>query len=643
MYILQVAPLLRLPSTLTHSLTYYHTDHIPRGGVVRISVRNTSHLGVVLSSQSVQEAKMYLRKDSTFSLKQIEEVFFSEPLLSEHQLHVAEWMSTYYAFSLGMLLKSFLPRIHSGLKRLPPQLQKPELTPGPSQNRPSFEMGILSETDAHRPSRLLDLLKSITSHEGQILLLIPSLPALEYYQTHLTECFSNTTLSVITSSLSTRAFRTEWTAIRTGDRSLILGTRAALFLPFHNLHTVIIEDESSGSYYSFDMYPRYHTVDIAYRLALSHGSRLLFSTFLPSLKVNHLLETHGICAPDYPKLPAQTETLNLANERIHGGIPFVSAKGLQAVSANVPTLILSNRRGHSPFIVCQSCGFRFTCPHCDSLLVEHAFHVAGTDITRIFVCHKCTRKFKPKDTCPECQSTDLTFAGAGTERVASMIQEKFPEFTVGILDTDYTPEFETQKDLFERWQHSDVHILVATQMVTKFFALPLSNPPLTIIREGDLSFRFPQFTAKEDTLQTFTRLITQSRYTYIQSWDPNPPEEQTSSPLPALQAGNIATLYETEREERQTFGYPPFGELIAIHSLHRKRAKAWDQARRTKSVLSDISLTPLGPIESVRRRGQFQVSLLLLVNPTDAEGIKRRLLGILERGQQIDINPEDVL
>ncbi|MFB6225069.1 MAG: hypothetical protein ABEI13_01280, partial [Candidatus Paceibacteria bacterium] len=88
---------------------------------------------------------------------------------------------------------------------------------------------------------------------------------------------------------------------------------------------------------------------------------------------------------------------------------------------------------------------------------------------------------------------------------------------------------------------------------------------------------------------------------------------------------------------------PPYKELVAIHSTHRQKAKAWDQARRTKRVLKDISLSTLGPVEHIHSGGRFQVSLLLRLDPHESPSIKRRLLGLIERGQQIDIDPKDVL
>jgi len=643
MVILQVAPLLRLPSTLTEYLTYYHTEHVPRGSVVRVPVGNGHYLGVVLFSQSLEEAKMAVRKGQHMSLKHIDSVFWGTPLLSEEQLRLAEWMARSYAFSLGMLLRSFLPRIHSGLKNVPREVvHLPAPRAASVASRPA--LGVITISDARRPTYIHDLLSAHAKQSGQLLFLVPSLYALQFYAASLKEIFPEEQVSILTSSLSTRQFRTEWVHIRDGTRRVILGTRAALFVPFADLNTILMEDESSNAYYSFDMYPRYHTADVAYQMARLHNARLIFSGPVPSLKSLHLLHTHGISAPEFPPLPVERMThSNLANERRPGEVPLIGAEALATVAADVPTLILSNRRGSSPFIICRACGFRFTCPHCDSLLVEHTFHVQGSAITHIFVCHKCTSKFKPRSQCPECQSPDIKYGGAGTEKVAEHLQETFPNVSVRILDTDYTPDFETQADVFQRWQAGEISILVATHMVEKFLALPLAHAPLTIIRESDLALRFPQFSAKEHALQSFARVILQSRHTYLQSWNPAPPEEQTGSPLAELQAGNFAQAYTQEQTERRMFGYPPFQELIAIHSLNRKRQKAWEQARRTKRVFSEIDLKPLGPVESVRRRGQFQVTLLFCVEPETSYSFKRRLLGLLERGQQIDINPLDVL
>ncbi|MFB6225068.1 MAG: hypothetical protein ABEI13_01275, partial [Candidatus Paceibacteria bacterium] len=121
---------------------------------------------------------------------------------------------------------------------------------------------------------------------------------------------------------------------------------------------------------------------------------------------------------------------------------------------------------------------------------------------------------------------------------------------MGILDTDYTPDYADQVDLFERWQAGEVPILIATQMIEKFFTVPLRKAPLTLIRESDMMLRFPQYSAKETGIQLFSRIITQSIRTYLQYWDTSVPEEDQTSPLDQLQAGNLHELYANEQTER---------------------------------------------------------------------------------------------
>jgi len=610
---------------------------------VRITVRYKTYLGIVISAQDVQQSKLHLRKSQNFSLKPIESVFSKEPLISKTQLSLAAWMSEYYAYSLGMLLKSFLPRIHNSLQKCPKDISA--IHHHPPHGRMSA--GILSAIDKDRMSYIHTLVKQRISADKQILILVSNVYALDHLSQIFTSHYTPEEISVITSSLSTRAFRTEWEHIQNGTRSLIISTRAGIFLPFRNLHTIIIENETSGAYYSFDMYPRYHTVDVAYQLARIHKSFLVFSDLLPSLKSLAYLQQHNVSPPAFPSLPTEhIYRANLSNERGMHTSPIISQyfeQEIQTHASSTPVLILSNRRGNSPFIICKACGFRFTCSHCDSLLVEHTLHIDRHTIKNIFVCHKCTQKFQPKSACPECNSTDIRYAGAGTEKLANYIHNAHPHLSVGILDTDYTPHYKDQLDLFRRWQNGEVQVLIATQMAEKFFTVPLNNTPISLIRESDMMLRFPQYNAKESGILLFSRIITQSIRTYLQHWNTTIPEEEQSSPLDQLQAGRLNALYENEQNERRQFRYPPYTELVAIHSTHRNKAHAWDQARRTKRVLKDISVSTLGPIEHIHNGGRFQVSLLLRLNPDESSLLKRRLLGLMERGQQIDINPEDVL
>ena len=65
---------------------------------------------------------------------------------------------------------------------------------------------------------------------------------------------------------------------------MVLGTRSALFLPHRNLGLIIVHDEQDASYKQDSPAPRLHAREAAILLSLVHLSKVLLSSFSPSLE-----------------------------------------------------------------------------------------------------------------------------------------------------------------------------------------------------------------------------------------------------------------------------------------------------------------------------------------------------------------------
>ena len=65
--------------------------------------------------------------------------------------------------------------------------------------------------------------------------------------------------------------------IREGKTKIIIGTRSALFYPYNNLASIIIDEEHDRSYIS-DSAPRYHSLDVAEKLSDLIGANLVLGS-----------------------------------------------------------------------------------------------------------------------------------------------------------------------------------------------------------------------------------------------------------------------------------------------------------------------------------------------------------------------------
>ncbi|MEG1545985.1 MAG: DEAD/DEAH box helicase, partial [Bacteroides sp.] len=68
------------------------------------------------------------------------------------------------------------------------------------------------------------------------------------------------------------------------DYDLILGVRSSVFLPFHRLGLVIVDEEHENTYKQQDPAPRYHARNSAIVLASMTGAKVLLGTATPSIE-----------------------------------------------------------------------------------------------------------------------------------------------------------------------------------------------------------------------------------------------------------------------------------------------------------------------------------------------------------------------
>ena len=74
-----------------------------------------------------------------------------------------------------------------------------------------------------------------------------------------------------------------WRAIASGEAHVVIGTRSAIFAPCPNLGVIIVDEEQEPSYKSQSA-PRYHTRDVAVKLAHLHGIPVVLGSATPSLE-----------------------------------------------------------------------------------------------------------------------------------------------------------------------------------------------------------------------------------------------------------------------------------------------------------------------------------------------------------------------
>ena len=122
------------------------------------------------------------------------------------------------------------------------------------------------------------------------------------------------------------------------SKTIILGTRADIFLPFSKLSLVIVDEEQDSSYKQEDPAPRYNGRDCAVKLAQIHGAQVILGTSLPSLDSLYNCLSGRYTQVDLPGegSPAQAQIVDIAAEKRKNGMAGVLSRKVLDAAAGYP-------------------------------------------------------------------------------------------------------------------------------------------------------------------------------------------------------------------------------------------------------------------------------------------------------------------
>ncbi|MEG2514900.1 MAG: primosomal protein N', partial [Bacteroidaceae bacterium] len=151
------------------------------------------------------------------------------------------------------------------------------------------------------------------------------------------------------------------------DYDLILGVRSSIFLPFHRLGLVIVDEEHENTYKQQDPAPRYHARNSAIVLASMTGAKVLLGTATPSIETyfNASMGKYGFVelAERYQEIllpqivPVDIKELARKKRMTAQFSPLMLEKIKEALEQKQQVILFQNRRGFAPMIECRTCGW----------------------------------------------------------------------------------------------------------------------------------------------------------------------------------------------------------------------------------------------------------------------------------------------
>jgi primosomal protein N' (replication factor Y) len=458
--------------------------------------------------------------------------------------------------------------------------------------------------------------------------------------------------AILHSNLSSAERVQEWERLRRGEARVVLGPRSALLAPLTDLGLVVVDEEHDTSYKQ-DATPRYNGRDLALWRAQHQGAVAVLVSATPSLesrynvhrgKLEPLELTARVGSGRLPE-GMLVDLRKEAGKRRPGEVVYSETLRRameQTLEAGDQIILLRNRRGYAPVLLCRACGEDFRCEDCGLPLTVHKRR-------RRLICHYCGEEHGVPSLCPECDEAALEAVGTGTERVEEQLRELLPGIAIDMLDADSRRRPGGAAAVLERFRAGETRILVGTQMVAKGHHFP--RVALAGVLHADSYLGFPDFRAVERTYALLTQLAGRAGRgekpgrVVIQTFQPSHYAIQA-----ALHHDDRAYI-EEEMRFRRTFHYPPFTRMIHLLGRHKDQAKAESEMRRLGQRLlahplaEGIRLSGPAPAPLERLRGFWRVQLLLR-GPSGAR-LRRLVAEVLEDPVglelMVDVDPYDLM
>jgi primosomal protein N' (replication factor Y) len=418
-------------------------------------------------------------------------------------------------------------------------------------------------------------------------------------------------LAVLHSGLSNGERYDAWRSIARGEADIVIGARSAVFAPLERLGILVVDEEHEASYKQGEGF-RYHARDLALLRGQMAGATVLLGSATPSVTT---FERARSGQTGYLTLQQRAEARRLPAVELVDmrATPFGEVLSAPLVSAIEATLaageqgvLLLNRRGFSPYLLCADCGATFRCPNCEITLTYHQGR-------RLLRCHYCDYQQAPPELCPACLGGNVMPEGVGTERLEESLATLFPLARIGRMDRDTTGRKGAHQELVSAMEGRQLDLLVGTQMVAKGHDFP--GVTLVGVINADSTLNFPDFRSAERTFSLLTQVAGRAGRgdrpgrVLIQTYTPE------HYALVCASSHDYLAFYEQELAFRQELGYPPWGFLVNLVLAGNDPARVSQSAAALAVALeraaAGVEVLGPAPCPLSRLRGKTRLQILL--------------------------------
>ena len=489
-----------------------------------------------------------------------------------------------------------------------------------SENRSNQTFLLHGVTGSGKTEVYMQTMAQVLENGKSVIVLVPEISLTPQTASRFIGRFGER-VAVLHSRLSDGERFDQWHRIQKGDADIVIGPRSAVFAPVKELGLLIIDEEHSDSYKS-DTAPRYHAREVAQKRAKLANCPLILGSATPSLESFFQAQQGNYKLLSLPsrvldrKMP-EVHIVDMRNELKSGNRTIFSERLRSAIAERLEKceqiILFLNRRGHSKYVFCRTCGYAERCENCS---ISLTFHFE----TKKLVCHHCGHKRDTHPSCPDCGSPAIDYFGRrgfGTETVEREVQKAFPTANIKRFDADSTAKKDAHQHILEAFQRQDIDILIGTQMVAKGLDFP--NVTLVGVIVADTALNLPDFRAGEHTFSLLTQVAGRSGRAevvgevIIQTYMPE------HFCISAAQTHDYVGFYEKEVEARSALQYPPFSHVATLLLRGKNENEVIDAANTVSGHLkiwqadefSEVIILGPAPAPLSKIDGKFRWRFLL--------------------------------
>ncbi len=431
-------------------------------------------------------------------------------------------------------------------------------------------------TGSGKTAVYLAAMRQVLEQGKSSILLVPEIGLTPAVAADLHQVFGDE-VAILHSALTDAERAEQWHRIKRGEARVVVGTRSAVFAPVGGLALIIVDEEQDSSYKQEET-PRYHARDVAVMRAKMAGAVVVLGSATPSLESYYNAKKNKYALLELPDRVEQrplpeVEILDMRLEFQETGQEQVISRKLaeeirERLGKKEQVMVLLNRRGYSPVVLCRACGKTLQCTNCAVSMTHHKRE-------RKMECHYCGHVTHIPEKCAHCGSEYVYFVGTGSEKLEELLHGMFPQARIGRLDRDTVRGREDFERALNALNEGELDMLVGTQMIAK--GHDIHGVTLVGVVGADMALSLPDFRAAERTFQLLTQVAGRAGRgnspgkVVLQTYFPDHYAVQFAA------RHDFTGFYDKELQFRAWMHYPPYNAIanVLIRSEKLDEALTW--------------------------------------------------------------------